>query len=58
MKLFIEDFFNKLANLQETADLVSYTEEILNGKLHLCAVDMLYYTKLRSLHALRTTCCY
>ena len=26
------------ANLQETADLVTSTEEILNGKLHFCAL--------------------
>ena len=25
-------------NPQETADLVTFTEKILNGKLHLCAV--------------------
>ena len=25
-------------NPQETADLVTFTEEILNGKLHFCAV--------------------
>ena len=28
------------SNLQETADLVAFTEEILNGKLHFCAVIM------------------
>ena len=27
-------------NPQETADLVTFTEEILNGKLHFCAVIM------------------
>ena len=27
-----------LPNPQETADLVTFTEEILNGKLHFCAV--------------------
>ena len=26
-------------NPQETADLVIFTEEILNGKLHFCAVN-------------------
>ena len=25
-------------NSQETADLVTYTEEIPNGKLHICAL--------------------
>ena len=30
-----------LQNPQETADLVSFTEEILNGKLHFCAVSVL-----------------
>ena len=30
-------------NAQETADLVTFTEEILNGKLHfLCSVDSYY----------------
>ena len=30
-----------LSNLQETADLVTLTEEILNGKLHfLCSEDL------------------
>ena len=31
-----------LPNSQETADLVSFTEEILNGKLHfLCSVSLI-----------------
>ena len=35
MKLSIKDFSSK----QETADLVTFTEKILNGKLHfLCSV--------------------
>ena len=40
MKFSIEDFFSKYdPNLQETTDLVTFTEEILNGKLHfLCSV--------------------
>ena len=34
MKFSIKDFFSKcLPNPQETADLVTFTEEILNGKL-------------------------
>ena len=32
MKFSIEDFFSKCD--QETADLVTFTKEILNGKLH------------------------
>ena len=40
MKFFIKNFFSKCwSKLQETADLVTFTEEILNGKLHfLCSV--------------------
>ena len=39
MKFFIKDFFSadvtkSAGNRQETADLVTFTEEILNGKLH------------------------
>ena len=43
MKFFIKDFFSvdvtkSAGNRQETADLVTFTEEILNGKLHfLCS---------------------
>ena len=35
MKFFIKDFFIKLWKLQETADLVTFTKEIFNGKLYL-----------------------
>ena len=35
MKFFIKDFFNKC---YQTADLVTFTEEIFNGKLHFCAM--------------------
>ena len=36
MKFSIKDFFDKF--LQETADLVLFTEEILNGQVHfLCS---------------------
>ena len=40
MKFSIKDFFSKCVQIpQETADLVAFTEEILNGKLHfLCSV--------------------
>ena len=45
MKFSIKDFLSKL--LQETADLVTFTEEIFNGKLHfLCSV---HYTSLNKL---------
>ena len=30
-------------DLHETADLVTFTEEILNGKLHFCAVFLFAY---------------
>ena len=30
-------------NPQETVDLVTFTEEILNGKLHFCAVTDIYF---------------
>ena len=33
MKFSIKDFFSKLRKPQETADLVTFTEEIFNGKL-------------------------
>ena len=32
MKFFIKDFFSKYDQSQETADLVTLAEEILNGK--------------------------
>ena len=38
MKLSIKDFFSKF--LQDTADLVTFTEEILNGKLHFLCSDV------------------
>ena len=40
MKFSIKNFFSKCShNWQETADLVAFTEENLNGKLHfLCSV--------------------
>ena len=43
MKFFIKDFSSKCdqicRNPQETVDLVTFTGEILNGKLHFCAVS-------------------
>ena len=38
MKFFIKDFFNKCDRIRSFLDLVAFTEEILNGKLHFCAV--------------------
>ena len=38
MNFLIKDFFSKWPNPQFSADLVTFTEEILNGKL-LCAVE-------------------
>ena len=32
-------------NPQETADFVTFTEEILNGKLHFCAVQIIIIYK-------------
>ena len=32
----VKDFFNKC---DQTADLVTFTEEILNGKFYFCVVD-------------------
>ena len=38
MNFPIEDFFSKCDQIRRTADLVTFTEEILNGKLHfLCS---------------------
>ena len=39
MKLSIKDFFSKCEDLQETADLATFAEDILNGILHfLCSI--------------------
>ena len=40
MKFSIKDFFSTCdqIRMQETAGLVTFTEKILNGKLHFCAV--------------------
>ena len=35
------DFSVMWPNLQETADLVTFTEKILNGKLHFCTVTLM-----------------
>ena len=36
-----------LSNRQEAADLVTFTEEILNGKLHFFCRARIIYTELR-----------
>ena len=38
MKFSIKDFFSKWPDPQETTNLVAFTAEILNGKLHFYAV--------------------
>ena len=39
MKFSIIDFLSKCDQIQKTSDLVTFTEEILKGKLHfLCSV--------------------
>ena len=39
MKYFIKDFFSKWPSSQFLADLITFTEEILNGKLHFLCSD-------------------
>ena len=34
MKFFLKDFFSKCDQIRSNADSVTFTEEILNGKLH------------------------
>ena len=42
MKFSIKDFFSKFDQIRRKLDLVSFTQEILNGKLHfLCNVGNL-----------------
>ena len=38
MKFSVKDFFNKCDQIR-SVDLVIFTEEIFNGKLHFCAVE-------------------
>ena len=39
MRFSFKDFFSKCDQIRrKTANLVTFTEEILNGKLHFCAV--------------------
>ena len=43
IKFSIKDFFSKYDQIRRTADLVTFTEEILNGKIHfLCSVSSVY----------------
>ena len=43
-----ENCCTKKENFQFSADLVTFTEEILNGKLHFCAKNVpLYFTMFR-----------
>ena len=41
MKFSIKDFFSKCDQIQFPADLVTFVEKILNGKLHFCALYIL-----------------
>ena len=44
MKFSIKDFFRKYDQIrQKTTDLVTFTKEILNGKLHFLCSDMKNY---------------
>ena len=44
MNFSIKDFFRKCGQIQFSAGLVAFTEEILNGKLHfLCSVSSLIF---------------
>ena len=38
MKFSFKDFSSKCDQIHRKQDLVTFTEEILNGKLHFCAV--------------------
>ena len=46
MKFSITDFFSKRDQIRkETADLVTFTEEFLNGKSHfLCSEKLVFFT--------------
>ena len=50
-KFSIKDFFSKCIVPQFTVDLVTFTEEILNGKLHfLCSVRSLVKVSINQVH--------
>ena len=42
MKIYIKDFFSKCDHIQEAADLVTFTEEIIHGKLPFLCSDTYY----------------
>ena len=42
MKFFIKDFFSKCDQTQETADLVTFTEEILNSSFFVQCIKLQY----------------
>ena len=46
MKFSIKDFFSKFP-----ADLVTFTEEILNGKLNFLCCELLIFVNLRLKHS-------
>ena len=50
MKFSIKDFFSKCDQIrspQETADLVTFTEEVFNGKFHfLCSVCLTIFSEI------------
>ena len=49
MQFSIQDFFPWMwSNLQETADLVAFTEEILNGKINLFVYCSKQYRMLKN----------
>ena len=51
IKFSIKDFFRKCTVPQFTVDLVTFTEEILNGKLHfLCSVRSLVKVSINQVH--------
>ena len=57
IKFSIKDFFSKWwPNPQETADLVTFTEEILNGKLQLSFYHKDYYFRLCTCRTLKSSC--
>ena len=37
------DFFSKCDQIRRPADLITFTEEILNGKPHFCTVKVLKF---------------
>ena len=52
MKFSIKDFFSKCDQIRRTADTVTFTEEILNGKLHFWAVLLVSDKHIHAVHIL------